>query len=176
MWCVFIDWWVTEKESGQKLCRRMCVCGLTDVCCEASAQELLSFSLLSLASVPSVLEVPQGCLKMLHIILQLINTPIKRKTQWVSFRPHSSPQAFGDATVVDYLLVYMERSFALNNSQKCSWNKTFHILLTPLHRGLICKLKTIYFIFCFHFYIHIHLLMENYNHVYFWKMILISHC
>lgn len=171
-----------ENESWQKLHRRTCVWS-TDVCCEASAQELLSFSLLSLASVPSVLEVPQGCLEMLHIILQLINTPIKRKTQWVSFRPHSSPQAlFGDATVVDYLLVYIERSFALNNSQKCSWNKTFHILLTPLKakqykgsglmqnhfRSVIrtvawyyCKLKTIYFIFCFHFYIHIHLLMEN---------------
>lgn len=72
-----------EKESWQKLRRRTCVWS-TDVCCEAPAQELLSFSLLSLASVTSVLEVPQGCLEMLHIILQLINTPTERKAQCLS--------------------------------------------------------------------------------------------
>ncbi len=101
-----------EKEAWQKLGRRTCVWS-TDVCCEAPAQELLSFSILSLVSVTSVLEVPQGCLEMLHIILQLINTPTDRNTGSV-FQTTQQP-AFDDATVVDYLLGYTERSFAFNN-------------------------------------------------------------
>lgn len=61
---------------------------LTDVCCETSAQKLFSLSFLRLASVTSVLKVPQGCLKMLHVILQLINTAREMKTEEVNLPDH----------------------------------------------------------------------------------------
>lgn len=63
---------------------------LTDVCCETSAQELFSVSFLRLASVTSVLKVPQGCLKMLYVILQLIDAAREMKTDQVSDSDHRS--------------------------------------------------------------------------------------
>lgn len=44
---------------------------------EGAGQQLLPLPLLLLPQVPAVLEVPQGCLQVLHIVFQLVNSPAK---------------------------------------------------------------------------------------------------
>lgn len=84
------NWWskirtqVLDVRQFVFVCVWVWVC--TDVGGESTTHELLPFSLLSLACVSSVLEVLQGWLQMLHIILKLLHTPVARwgaKTEWL---------------------------------------------------------------------------------------------
>lgn len=44
---------------------------------EGAGQQLLTLPLLLLPQVPALLEVPQGCLQVLHVVFQLIHSPAK---------------------------------------------------------------------------------------------------
>lgn len=48
---------------------------------EGAGQQLFALPLLLLPQVPAVLEVPQGCLQVLHIVFQLVHSPAKDKQQ-----------------------------------------------------------------------------------------------
>lgn len=46
---------------------------------EGAGQQLLALPLLLLPQVPALLEVPQGCLQVLHVVFQLVHSPAKHQ-------------------------------------------------------------------------------------------------
>ena len=51
----------------------------TDVGGEGAAHEFLPVSVLGLSGITAVLEVPQGCLEVLDVVLELVHPPCEER-------------------------------------------------------------------------------------------------